>query len=86
MPRIEHDGAEHMSQNLKPHPDGTPSEWLGGEALIGGLPRQRWIDTLPSLTSRIATTGVALVFVSGLVLGLVSSLWIVLPKKPRAST
>ena len=72
-----------MSENLNPHPDLTASEWLGGEALIGGLPRQRWTDTLPSLTTRIATAGVALVFVSGLVLGLVSSLCILLPRKSR---
>jgi|GEM_PF-3462608 len=76
-------GGQYMSENLKPHPDLAASEWLGGEALIGGLPPQRWIDTLPSLTTRIATAGVALVFVSGLVLGLVSSLCIFLPRKSR---
>lgn len=74
-----------MSQNLKAHPDVSAPEWLGGEALIGGLPPRRWIDTLPSLTTRIATAGVALVFVSGLVLGLVSSLCIILPRKTRQS-
>ncbi len=72
-----------MSRNLESHPDITASEWLGGEALIGGLPRRRWADTLPSFTARIATAGVTLVFVSGLVLGLVSSLCILLPRKSR---
>jgi len=72
-----------MSQNMNTQPDVSASEWLGGEALIGGLPPQRWTDTLPSLTTRIATAGVALVFISGLVLGLVSSLCIVLPRKSR---
>ncbi len=70
-----------MSRNMKTHPDLSASEWLGGEALIGGLPPQQWPDTLPSLTTRFATAGVVLVFVSGLVLGLVSSLCIVLPRK-----
>jgi len=72
-----------VSQNLKPHPDITASEWLGGEAIIGGLPRRRWTGTLPPLTTRIAAAGVVLVFVSGLVLGLVSSLCIGLPRKSR---
>ncbi len=76
-------GGYTMSQNFESNPDILSSEWLGGEALIGGLPRQRWKGTIPSIKTRVATAGVALVFVSGIVLGLVSSLCIVLPRKSK---
>ena len=70
-----------MKQLPKPPRDLPTSEWLGGETLIGELPRQRWTDVLRSLKIRITAPGAAPIFVSGLLLGLISSLFIIFPRK-----